>query len=302
MKTLNIVLMSLLLCLTGIAQEKKIDFNKGVVNICTTSQIKISGYDGDQVIIKNTNPSTFVLSNGKSSYFNVRGYSQTETDSVNYIIFPKSKKKLEAKSQGLKPLGTKEKEVSNSDIDLDIQIVSGELLIRDIQQSAQQNVLFFTNSKYEILIPNSAKLRWNSDNCGGSKSQNYVYSSTGCELLNFSGETQISSLYRSVSLTDVTGPALVNTVGGDIKVVFNKEKPKALFSLISNDGDIDVTMPENTKVSMNITGKEVLSNLNFKILTENFLQDKKTLNVELNGGGKRITTETEYGTVYLRKQ
>ncbi len=307
MNKFSIIVYSLLIAISGFAQEKEIDFNKGTVNICTTAQIKISGYNGDQVVIKNTNPRRYQLNSKGGQYFNIRTTQDSfpmssRRDSVSYIFFTGNSKEREAKAKGLKPLGKSVEEENVIDMALDINIVSGELIIRDKNLDSQNGLIFYGGNTYEVLIPNSVKLRWNIDNCNTSKAQSFMFSSTNCEVSNFSGSTEITSLYRNVSLTDVTGPALVNTVGGDIKVVFTKERPKELFSLISNDGDIDLTLPNNSKVSMNITGKEVLSNLDFTIKTENILQDKKNLQVDLNGGGKTITTETEYGTVYLRKQ
>lgn len=306
MNTLKITLLAVLVTALGFSQEKQIDFKRGTVNICTNANIKITGYNGDQVVIKNTNPNAFNFNRNSNVYFNLSTTDSlrvnTRRDSVSYIFFTQGSKERQAKAEGLTPLGKSPEEENAIDARLDINIVNGELLIRDKALESGTNSFIVANDRYEILIPNTVKLIWNNDKCNGKNAQNYMFTSKSCQLSNFSGSTEISSLYLNVSLTDVTGPALVNTIGGDIKVVFNNQEPKDLFSLISNDGDIDITLPETANISMNITGSEVLSNLDFNIISENILQDRKNLKVDLNRGGKTITTQTEYGTVYLRKQ
>ena len=66
----NIITIIALLVIVGVGysqnNEKRIKFNKGTLKICSSSNMKISGYDGDEVIIKNLN------NNKRFTYYNLK--------------------------------------------------------------------------------------------------------------------------------------------------------------------------------------------------------------------------------------
>lgn len=302
MKKTFITLVMLLAAITLSAQEKKIDFKNGVVNICSSSKIHISGYDGDQVVIKSNQPDNNIFYSNTNNNFAIRGYQPGEqrVDSVSYVYFSRLGKDRSEKSEGLTPLGSAKEDPTHIDQAFEFQQAGGQLYIKDKSYDGQ-NVFFYHNATYEILIPNSVKLMVSSSDCSNGNNQQFIFSSDALKIDDFSGDLQVSSKYKAVELTDVSGPALINTLGGDIKVVFENEKPNALFSIISNDGDIDISMPNNSKVTMKVTGQEILSNLDFRIDQETNTANNKVLDIALNGGGKKFDVKTEYGTVYLRK-
>lgn len=304
MKKSFITLVIALAACTLTAQEQKIKFNKGTVEICSSAKFTISGYNGNEVVIKSNSPqNTFYRLSGNTNNLisGQHGLQGSSPDSVRYVFNTHFGKDKEEKSKGLTPLGSSKDETAiNSSFD--IQEVGNRLLIRDKSYESQSNVLFFAHNSYEILIPNSVKLMLDSGKCVSSGTQNFIFSSDALKVADFSGDLQISSKYKAIELTDVSGPALINTLGGDVKVVFDKSRPDALFNIISNDGDIDISLPNNAKISASITGQEVLSNLDFKIISEDIANNQKLIRAELNGGGKKFDVRTEYGTVYLRKK
>lgn len=304
MKKTFIILVMLLAAVSLSAQEKKIEFNKGTLEICTSAKIQISGYNGDQVVIKSNTPEN-VFYSGKGNSFVINGQARvntTSTDSISYLYFSNFDKDKKEKSKGLKPLGSTKEDHTAVDMNFDIQQFGSRLTITDKQVDNQSNVLFVNSTSYEILVPNTVKLVIDTGKCKQNKSSRLIFSAEALKIDNYAGELMISSQYKAIELTDVSGPALVNTLGGDVKVVFDKKRPDELFSIISNDGDIDITMPQLSKISASIIGQEILSNLDFKILQEDYQVNQKMVNAELNGGGTKFDIKTEFGTVYLRKK
>ncbi|AXG68161.1 hypothetical protein KORDIASMS9_00351 [Kordia sp. SMS9] len=293
--------------------EKRIKFNKGTLKICSTSHMTIKGYDGNEVIIKslnNTNHFVFrnnFISKNKDS---VRFYRSTDSATTKGYTFITNQLDEINLEKGLKPLGSKSTNPADN-LYLDITQKSGELIIRDYQykDSGQNSVIVassFTShsNKYELLVPNSVKLLWNTENCTKKNSNTFYFrtNSTPWELSDFTGEVEISTSYNSINLTNVTGPVIANTIGGNIKVVFENSAPSKLYSLVSNDGYIDVTLPENANLKVDATGYRILSDIDFKIITETITNASKSMQLQLNAGRTKMKLDAGSGSVYLRKR
>ncbi len=164
--------------------------------------------------------------------------------------------------------------------------------------------LIYPNNKYEILIPNSIKLSWNVEDCSKKNSNTFFLrtNSKPWELSDFDGEVEISTSYNSINLTDVNGPVIANTIGGNIKVVFNAIKPTNLYSLVSNDGYIDITLPTDANLNVDAIGDRILSNIDFNILSESITGGAKSMKLQLNSGKTNMKLDAGSGNVYLRKQ
>ena len=325
----HIISLIALLFITGVGhtqdQEKRIKFNSGTLKICSNSHMTIKGYDGDEVVIKSLND------NSKYYYsYNFNDQNQNTTIKKDTLLV-KSFKLLSAQynddelEKGLKPLGSKSTNPADN-LYLDIIEKPGELTIRDynhnngdgykvevkgdkkkkVKMKKEISAIwpFNTNNKYEILIPNSIKLSWNVEDCSKKKSNTFfVFSnSKPLELEDFDGEVEISTSYKSIQLTDVKGPTIVNTIGGNIKVAFDNIVPTNLYSLVSNDGYIDVTIPENSSINVDATGDRILSNVDFTILNDDIVNGVKTMKLKLNAGKTKLKIDSGSGSVYLRKQ
>lgn len=335
MKHLITVISLLLIVGIGNAQEKekRIKFNKGILKICSNSQMTIKGYDGDEVIIKSLNESRF------SYYYDFGDKDDKLLDSLEesaetsltkgyYLL--SSKYEDSELEKGLKPLGNKSSSPADN-LYLDITEKPGELIIKDYKyrqsgnnkltgyvskssgstkKNSNQNVvtgfanLASINNKYEILIPNSIKLSWNVEDCSKKNSNTFFIrtNSTPWELNDFKGEVEISSSYSSISLTNVSGPVIANTIGGNITVVFDAITPTNLYSLVSNDGYIDVSLPNNSDVKVDVNGKRVLSDIDFKIIDESLVDGIKEMKLQLNSGKTKMKLDAGSGNIYLRKQ
>ncbi len=281
--------------------ERRFKLSKGTLKICTNAHMKISGYDGDEVIIKSLNKQSGISFHNLST----RNYGLSSDSSVfkSYRFMNSFDDKSELE-EGLKPLGNKSNHPEDN-LYLDIIENPGELIIRDFNYSIDG--VFTTsifNNKYEVLIPKSIKLLWNTENCAKKNSNTFFVgtNSKPWELANFEGEVEVSAAYNSIKLTDVSGPVIANTIGGNIKVVFDKATPNDLYSLISNDGYIDVTLPSMASINVDASADRILSDINFKILSEDLTSEGKEMHLQLNSGANKMKVDAGTGSIYLRKK
>ncbi|RNC86839.1 MAG: hypothetical protein ED556_05295 [Winogradskyella sp.] len=315
MKKIIAIVTLLLIVGVGNSQnnEKRIKFNTGTLKICSSANMKISGYDGDEVIIKSVNNTTRFTTDFKFSDKNSKLRTATDSSLTSplRVFFTNSDKKRELE-KGLKPLGNKSTNPADN-LYLDITENPGELILRDYSYAksgkSNQNALTLKGSfyrivnKYELLIPNSIKLLWNIEDCAKKNSNTFFVASDSkpWKLENFKGEAEISASYNSISITDVSGPVVANTIGGNITVVFDDITPTNLYSLISNDGYIDVTIPKNASIKVDAVGNRILSDIDFKVLSETISDGTKGMDLELNSGKTKMKLSAGSGSVYLRK-
>lgn len=320
MKTIQkiIVMVFVMFFIHSNAQEKKIKFNKGTLKICSSKNFQIEGYDGDEVIIKslhekrNSNLSYVVTGYSSSSRRNLSkiGEAKTissnkKTDSIksnNYVFFntnPERKK-------GLKKLG---KNMDNESLGIyfTIEKKGDELIFKD---KSGKSLVLVSNEKYEVKIPNSISIKWLSSECSSNKKKadnKYIFfSSDASSISNFKGEVQINSSMRNTKLVDVTGPVSLNSLGGNFTIIFNKQKPNKLYSVYSNNGFIDVTLPKESSLNVLAVGKSIFSDLDFKVISEKELNDfghvNQEMRLKLNSGSVKMSLNAGFGNVYLRKK
>ena len=333
MKHIFTVIALLLIVGVGNTQEKekRIKFNKGTLKICSNSHMTIKGYDGDEVIIKSLNNSARYSYNYNFSNQAQNQKSNTDSLLIKSYKLLSSQYKDEDLEKGLSPLGNKSASPEDN-LYLDITENPGELIIRDYKYSASNNKLvtgyavrskkdkelksvkdekdkltsFLYNYKneYEILIPNSIKLSWNVEDCSKKNSNTFFIrtDSSPWALSDFKGEVEISTSYKSISLTNVSGPVIANTIGGNITAVFEDITPTKLYSLVSNDGYIDVSLPDNANLNVDVSGKRVLSNIDFTVVNETLVDGIKEMKLKLNSGKTKMKIDAGSGSVYLRKQ
>ena len=158
---------------------------------------------------------------------------------------------------------------------------------------------------FEISVPRNFSLDLSSVNGGP------------ITVENVTGEMEISNVNGGIVLTNVGGSAVVNTVNGEIKATFNNieaDKPMAFSNL---NGNIDVTLPANAKLTtkmksewgevytdfdMDINRNET-GNVNtssgsgsYKVSVNNWIYGK------INGGGPEYLFKSMRGDIYIRKK
>jgi len=135
---------------------------------------------------------------------------------------------------------------------------------------------------------------------------------------NVRGEFEVENVNGAITLSRISGSAVAQTVNGDIRVSFNKIDPGKAMSLITLNGDVDVTLPADTKASLKLkidNQGEIYSDfeLAMKTTPQKAVEDKRShggryrvtfenaVTGTINGGGQEITLKTFNGDILLRK-
>tara|TARA_R110001599_G_scaffold314673_3_gene523118 strand:- start:1869 stop:2642 length:774 start_codon:yes stop_codon:yes gene_type:complete len=190
------------------------------------------------------------------------------------------------RAAGLKSLSARGED--NTGIGLSVKTEGGQITIVQVARRA--------DGKYTIKVPKSMNVKIeHTGNYEGGK----------MEVYGISGELEISGNFNNVYMEGITGPALVNTVYGDVEVKFTSLSQAGPTSLLSVYGDVDVTIPANAKA--NISAKtpfgEAYSDLNIEFpKTDGMRKVSSTVEGTLNGGGVKLDIQASYENVYLRKK
>ncbi len=298
------------------AQEKKIKFSSGTLKICSSKNFKIKGYNGTEVIIKS-------LHEKRNSYRLATTYSQGTTNNLRLRggtvrrsqarAFPRRKGDTSKptlffaytdskRREGLKRLGKKQENLDLG-IYFTIEQKNGELIFKD--ETTGQFVMY-SGESYEIMIPNTIKLNWDTNGCRQSSSQRgsnrIFYSSNASSLSDFEGEVEISTSLNNLKLKDLTGPVSINSIGGNVTIEFDKKKPKKLYSIYSNNGFIDITLPSDSDILVDAEGAAIYSDIDFNVLSEEDRMNKQVMKLKLKNGRTKMKLDAGLGNIYLRKK
>ena len=78
-----------------------------------------------------------------------------------------------------------------------------------------------------------------------------------------------------------------------------------MYSIYSNNASIDITLPKNSSLSLDAVGKDIYSDLDFKIVSEKEINDfghiMQEMKLKLNSGSVKMKLNAGYGNVYLRQ-
>jgi lia operon protein LiaG len=209
----------------------------------------------------------------------VEGYNGTEI-----IISTDNLGETPDRAKGLKavyPAGT-----DNTGIGLSLTKDGGRITVSCL-------VPFNRDVRYKIKVPSSLRLKI----------------TRGCErsaevsISNMSAEVDVDNC-QGIELKNVTGPLVLSSISGDIKVVFaeiSKDKP---ISIADISGEIDVTLPAKTPANLNMSTISGAMYTDFD-LTSGGKDMKKVggsnIDTPLNGGGVDIKITNISGNIYLRK-
>ena len=75
-----------------------------------------------------------------------------------------------------------------------------------------------------------------------------------------------------------------------------------MYSIYSNNGFIDITMPQSSDVNEEANAAAVYSDINFKVLQDTELDGQQHMKLKLRRGKVKMKLEAGFGTVYLRKK
>jgi len=199
------------------------------------------------------------------------------------------------RAEGLKLLGAME---DNTDLGINVSEENGVVTI----SGATRQVRDF---EYTISIPEGIDL---------SLDYSSPFANGDIEVDSYKGSLEITTLSANIALTNCTGPFTVNSVSGNVEVVFSSINQDEPTSLASVSGFVDVTIPAGEKATIevsNITGN-VYNNLDLKgkakakddgrALGLGAIKHNDGNSYTLNGGGQKLFLNSVSGNIYLRKK
>lgn len=209
-------------------------------------------------------------------------------------------KRLERKESGQpenKPKRSREglKQVQNKLVSLQIEEYDNEVEIESE----------FTNYSIDLVVkvPSTAKI------------DAELYSGKRISLTNLSGPIEVESYQGDIIATNISGPIVAETHKHDIVVTLSSLSDKSPSSLTTYNGDIDITLADKIKTTVNVQNYqgEIMSGLKEEFtMTDSEKRNKKgsrqkinvggQLSAKVNGGGQHISLITYDGDVYVRKQ
>lgn len=157
-----------------------------------------------------------------------------------------------------------------------------------------------------IQVPMNAALELHTVNGGDIKVE------------NVNGDIEVANVNGGIILSRIGGSVVAQTVNGDVKATLTRLDGKNPLSLITLNGDVDITLPATAKVDFKLkidNEGEIFSDfeLTLQNKTEKTVEDKrshgghfrvkidKTVFGSINGGGQAITLKTFNGDILLRK-
>lgn len=198
------------------------------------------------------------------------------------------------RAKGLKLLGSLE---DNTDIGINLSEENGVVSIVGAVRQVRDH-------KYKILVPAGIAVDLDFNN---------PFANGELNIDSFKGSLDIRTLSANVKITNSTGPFAINSISGNVEVVFSSINQEASTSLASISGLIDVTVPAGDKATFTINSMQgnIFNNLDLKSLKENE-SDKRAADLKvirhetgeftLNGGGQKVLLKTITGNIYLRKK
>lgn len=146
----------------------------------------------------------------------------------------------------------------------------------------------------------------------------HTVNSGDIQVENVNGEIEVANVNGGITLSRIAGSVVAQTVNGDVAVIFIRLDGKKPLSLITLNGDVDVTLPATAKVDFKLkidNQGEIYSDFELALQnkSEKTVEDRrshggrykvkidKTVSGSINGGGQEITLNTFNGDILLRK-
>lgn len=231
----------------------------------------------------------------KVEIHNLLGDVSLQNTTGNAIVIESDfKMDVPDRAKGLRLMGSME---DNTELGVNITEENGIVTIEGAVNQVRDH-------KYKISIP--AGMAVNLD-------YNSPFAKNELIIDSFKGSLEVNTLNANVKVTNSTGPFAINTISGNLEVVFSSVNQEAPTSLASVSGVVDVTVPASEKASLEIStiNGNIYNNLDLKSKKEPET-DKRAMGMHplrhelseftLNGGGQKVYLKSISGNIYLRKR
>jgi Putative adhesin len=122
------------------------------------------------------------------------------------------------------------------------------------------------------------------------------------QISDTTGSVKLNTRNRDVEIDNVSGRIDVNDAHGDISVSL-KKAPKDEISIGNDSGAVDVSMPSNSSFEISAASKsgEINSDFEAGTLNQTNQEESSSLTGHVGTRGPKISINTSYGTISLRK-
>jgi lia operon protein LiaG len=233
-----------------------------------------------RITVQNPKETTLIL-NDFYDDLPIEGYAGNE------IIITSTSGHFEApeRAKGLKPVyasGT-----DNTGIGLSVEKNGNDIRVRCLQPITNHE------GSYKLKVPENMALRIKGE-CDRSVSVN---------IQNMKNEVEVD-ICENIKLRNVSGPLVLNTISGNIDVVFGELNNTRPISIAAISGEIDVTLPAKTAVNLEMSNVSGAMYSDFDFNTDHKDLQRvggNTIESKLNGGGTDLKITNISGNIYLRK-
>jgi len=131
------------------------------------------------------------------------------------------------------------------------------------------------------------------------------------------GDIDAGTVHSDIRLTNVSGTVSANTTHGNVKVTMDRVDPGKPLSFSTVHGDIDVTLPADTKANVKMSSIQgsIYSDFEIRLTGGQPVTEKndspdgkfriridRTVAGSINGGGAEASFRTVHGRILLRKK
>ena len=260
---------------------------KSPVAIIVLSAAALLGQDQVTVPLTDANRAATIRVDAMRGDITVRGY-----DGRDVIVGTKESAKAKARAKQSKPdrEGLKR-----------IEMMGANFTAEERENVVTINSRGHGSDDMEVQVPRNATLK--------------VKTMSGEIVIDgVRGEIEASSHNGEVTLTNVEGSVVAHSLNGDIKVTLNKVEPRPM-SFSTMNGDIDVTMPADTKARLKLRNDrgEVYTDFDMKLQASPKVEQgqrengryrvrfERTVLADINGGGPEMSFVTVKGEIKIRK-
>jgi hypothetical protein len=140
----------------------------------------------------------------------------------------------------------------------------------------------------------------------------------GISVENVTGEIEIRGSNGDIVLKNVSGTVVANSINGDVEATLAKVAPDKPMSFVAFNGDVDVTLPADTKATFSLKSGmgEVYTDFDMALKQQPVKSEQSTkadkgkfrvsmdraVTGSINGGGPEFKLQTYNGNIYIRKK
>ena len=221
------------------------------------------------------------------------------TSKSNVIVNASGMEPIPDRAKGLRPLS--QLAADNTGLGLEIKESNNIITIKQTSTS-ELEVTLEVPKNADLFIEHSGR------NKGPMK------------IDNIEGEMELSVKRSMLQITGAVGPIVANSTGGDIEIKFRKLSQEGPTSINTVSGFVDVTLPADSKVNLELTTLSDDIFTDFEVKMEKKEEEQKNKNRHsrnrhnrsceckeknitgtINGGGVEMYLKSVRDNIYLRK-